>query len=167
MKLQSVDTFRWAVAVSAIVAAAPALADTISRHAWRDPIIAAAFASTSNDCEGPRKPRVQRTDINRDGVSDAIVWDRADCYNRVGGYFALVTRRDGKWIAIGHVTGRPYWLHTKSQGWPDLESRELHYGAPCFRFYEYRDGRYFPNYLRETERRHCRLQAHNHKPGRK
>ena len=130
-----------------------------------NPIIDAAFGSTRNDCEGPRKPRIERLDINSDGSLDAIVWDQAKCYRSVGGYFALVTRRNGAWVNIGYGSGKPRWQRTGNYGWPNFEARELHYGKACFRFYEFTRGgeRYWPNYLRENDRRHCRNQRHDHR----
>ena len=149
-----------AVAV-ALGAAAPDAGYSAARN---NPIIDAAFSSTRNDCEGPRKPHIERLDINRDGSLDAIVWDRADCYRSVGGYFAIVTQRNGAWVNIGYGDGKPRWRRTGNHGWPDFEARELHYGKACFRFYEFTGERYWPNYLREIDRRHCRNQVHDHRP---
>ena len=148
--------------LAAVMAIALVLPPKPSDPSWNDPIVRAAFESTANDCEGPRKPFVERVDINKDGSADAIVWDRAECYRSVGGYFALVTRRGGKWVNIGHGDGRPRWLRSRNHGWPDFEARELHYGAACFRFYQFTGEKYWPNYLKETEPRHCRNQRHDH-----
>ena len=153
------------LALLAVAASSAAPATTLTYH-WRDPVVRAAFGSTANDCEGRRKPSVQRTDINRDGMPDAIVWDRAACYDSVGGYFALVTKREGQWVNIGYGTGRPSWLSSRTSGWPDFEARERHYGKACFRFYQFTNGRYLHNYLRETQPRHCRNQRHDHQPAR-
>lgn len=150
--------------IATVAAAVPATGTVTPLRHSADPLVAAAFRGTANDCEGPRKPAVQRVDINKDGALDAIVWDKAECYDNTGGYFALVTRRGGRWVNIGYGTGRPHWLLSRSSGWPDFEARELHYGKPCFRAYQFSGTRYYPNYLRETEKRHCRNQAHNHSP---
>jgi len=150
--------------IATVAAAGPAAGSMTPFRRSADPIVAAAFGGTANDCEGRRKPAVQRIDINKDGSLDAIVWDRAECYNNAGGYFALVTRSGGTWVNIGYGTGLPNWLRSRSRGWPDLEARELHYGKHCYRFYQFSGTRYFPNYLRETEARHCRNQAHDHSP---
>jgi len=128
----------------------------------KDPIIAAAFGRSTNDCESPRTPVIDRVDLNRDGRQDAIVWDRSPCYRKFGGSFAIVTEANGQWISLVHELGRPRWLTERNRGWPDFEVRDM--SRDCFNLYRLIGQTYVHAYTEETRPEQCHSTARAREP---
>ena len=124
-----------------------------------DPIVAAAFGRSTNDCEALRAPVVQRIDLNRDGQPDAIVWDRSPCYRKFGGYFAIVTQTNGRWTSLAHEAGRPRWLSERTRGWPDFELPDISRSSRCFNLYRLIGRTYVHAYTDETRPEQCHSTA--------
>jgi len=137
---------------------AEALADRASLPPMpSDPIVAAAFGRSTNDCETLREPEVDRIDLNRDGTPDAIVRDRSQCYRKFGGYFAIVSRFGGRWISLAHETGSPRWLPERTRGWPDFEVPDISRNGRCFNLYRLAGLVYVHAYTAETRPEQCRV----------
>ena len=122
----------------------------------KDPIAAAAFGRSHNDCEQLRQPVVQRIDLDGDRQFDAIVSDRSQCYRKFGGYFAILTQAHGRWISLAYEVGRPHWLRQRTRGWPDFELRDVS-RKNCFNLFRLVGTTYVHDYVHETRPDQCRV----------
>ena len=139
------------IAAASGTMAAPLSANSILRGAYD--------GAWGNDCEALRRPSIQRFDINRDGRIDALVHDQSECYRKFGGYFTIVARQQGRWRRIGYSLGKPKWLRTSSNGWPDFEVPDFSRDARCSQVWRFSGMEYYHSYLSETAPHQCRAQS--------